>query len=245
MMKKLLISSFILMSISGCKTKNSSQVKNSDNVLSEMQKGTYIIYDKLLGSFTGAFGDNTLTLLISRAVNDSVLGSAMFGDFYKPFAGTIKREGSAIIFNAKEIGNDTNKGVFNFTMDGSNTNVIKGSWVPDNNTSGNTKSYILERKNFTYHPSAGEFKGSQKLLHTSDVENLLQNELEIMRNEIFARHGYCFNDKELRTYFEAQDWYIPNKYNVKNELSQIEKNNIALIMRYEKYSREHGDDFGR
>jgi len=32
-------------------------------------------------------------------------------------------------------------------------------------------------------------------------------DLKIMRNEIYARHGYVFKDTELRNYFEKQSWY--------------------------------------
>ena len=32
-------------------------------------------------------------------------------------------------------------------------------------------------------------------------------DLRIMRNEIYARHGYVFKDNELRNYFEKQSWY--------------------------------------
>lgn len=27
------------------------------------------------------------------------------------------------------------------------------------------------------------------------------------RNEIYARHGYIFNDAEIRAYFEKKPWY--------------------------------------
>ena len=69
--------------------------------------------------------------------------------------------------------------------------------------------------------------------------------MEAMRNEIFARHGYCFKKKNLRELFEDKDWYIPNTVDVKKDLTDIEKKNIALIKRFEKYAEEYGDDFGR
>ena len=73
----------------------------------------------------------------------------------------------------------------------------------------------------------------------------MKGELETMRNEIFARHGYCFKRKAQRELFEDKDWYIPNTVDVKKDLTEIEKKNIALIKRFEKYAEEYGDDFGR
>jgi YARHG domain len=73
----------------------------------------------------------------------------------------------------------------------------------------------------------------------------MKEDLEFMRNEIFARHGYCFQKKALRQQFENQEWYVPNTIDIKNRLTDIEKKNIALIKKYEKYAEEYGDDFGR
>jgi hypothetical protein len=97
--------------------------------------------------------------------------------------------------------------------------------------------YLQDVGNFT--------QGSKRLLKEEDVENLTAGDLEIMRNEIFARHGYCFKKKELREMFEDKDWYVPNTVDVKKDLTEIEKKNIALIKKYEKYAEQYGDDFGR
>ena len=88
-------------------------------------------------------------------------------------------------------------------------------------------------------------EGSKTLLKEEDVENLGKSALELMRNEIFARHGYCFKKKDLREQFEDKDWYIPNTVDIKKDLTEVEKKNIALIKKYEKYAEEYGDDFGR
>ena len=73
---------------------------------------------------------------------------------------------------------------------------ISGSWKPfKNNTT--PKSYTLLRRKFVYDPSVGAYpEASQRLLETAEVENLMKEDLSYMRNEIFARHGYCFQNKE-------------------------------------------------
>jgi YARHG domain len=83
------------------------------------------------------------------------------------------------------------------------------------------------------------------LLKAKDVENMMKEDLEFMRNEIFARHGFCFKKKNLRQQFEMQDWYVPNTTDIKGFLTDVEKKNIDLIKRYEKYADEYGDEYGR
>lgn len=66
-----------------------------------------------------------------------------------------------------------------------------------------------------------------------DLENKSSRELRIMRNYIFARHGYIFKSDDLRQYFRQYDWYTPISRNVTKELSKIERDNIKLIEAYE------------
>jgi hypothetical protein len=77
------------------------------------------------------------------------------------------------------------------------------------------------------------------------VENTDPGELRIMRNEIYARHGYCFRMKDMRQYFDAQDWYMPISIDVTAKLSNLEEKNAAMVKRSEKYGADHDDSFGR
>ena len=58
--------------------------------------------------------------------------------------------------------------------------------------------------------------------------------LKIMRNEIFARHGYKFKTKDMADYFGAKAWYKPQYDDVTSKLTPIETLNIALIQELEK-----------
>jgi len=54
--------------------------------------------------------------------------------------------------------------------------------------------------------------------------------LQIMRNEILARHGQKFAaDSEPAKHFSAQAWYKPQYDDVTSKLTEIERINIALI----------------
>ena len=69
-------------------------------------------------------------------------------------------------------------------------------------------------------------------LSEEDLCGMSKWELSIMRNEIYARHGYIFDNAEIRSYFEGKEWYTPITKNV--ALHEIEKYNVDLIKRYEQ-----------
>ncbi|MEP7237692.1 MAG: YARHG domain-containing protein [Ferruginibacter sp.] len=201
----------------------------------------------LLGSYVGPFGDNKITLLITRISGDSIEGRSVVGGNDRPYSGIVKLVNDKYTVSAKEPGDDKYDGVFNFTIDSKQPDVVTGNWAP--NVAGahlGPKDFSLQRKAFRYLMDVGEYpQASKRLLKEDDVNNLMKEDLETMRNEIFARHGYCFKKKNLRELFEDKDWYIPNTVDVKKDLTDIEKKNIALIKHFEKYAEEYGDDFGR
>lgn len=65
----------------------------------------------------------------------------------------------------------------------------------------------------------------------NDVAGLSPRELRIMRNEIYARHGYIFDSADLHNYFMEKRWYNPVTKDV--NLSAIEKYNVEFIKQYE------------
>lgn len=200
---------------------------------------------KILGSYVGAFGDNKITMLITKVDGKTVSGRTIVGGNDRPFDGELTFENAAYSVIAKEPGDHKDDGAFKFTIAQDKLAELKGTWKA-NDTKRPEKSYTLERRKFEYKPNVGSWpEASTRLLKAADVENLPKEELEFMRNEIFARHGYCFSKKNLRQQFENEDWYVPNTVDIKGFLTDIEKKNIALIKRYEKYAEEYGDEYGR
>ena len=61
-------------------------------------------------------------------------------------------------------------------------------------TQGNNVSYIVPECNSRY-------------LSESDLQNLSLWELYLARNEIYARHGRGFKNKDLQEYFGSRSWY--------------------------------------
>lgn len=68
------------------------------------------------------------------------------------------------------------------------------------------------------------------------VSGLFVEDLRVLRNEIYARHGRVFKDKELQKYFAAQPWYQPNPDFKDDMLSETEAKNLAIIAEVEKNS---------
>ena len=68
-------------------------------------------------------------------------------------------------------------------------------------------------------------------IEKSEIEDLSLEDLNRAYNEIFARHGHDFKNKELKEYFELCSWYTPiaNKSVTLEELNEIEKYNLDII----------------
>lgn len=103
----------------------------------------------------------------------------------------------------------------------------------------------ISREFATATPLIYKTNASTAKLSKSMVENLKKGDLTIIRNTIYARHGYSFKNRPLRVFFDAQDWYIPVHTDIKSDFTDLEKENIELLLRYEKNASEYYDRFGR
>lgn len=76
-----------------------------------------------------------------------------------------------------------------------------------------------------------------RYLSEEEVRSVETDKLRIARNEIFARHGYIFNDEELSQYFNSTSWYdgmvLADQFDMDVLLNDFEKKNIELIERIE------------
>ena len=66
----------------------------------------------------------------------------------------------------------------------------------------------------------------------------LSDEIKLVRNELFARKGYCFKDIVLFDYFTRQRWYTP-KYSSLDSiiLTNNEKTLVDTLLKYEKLNK--------
>ncbi len=84
--------------------------------------------------------------------------------------------------------------------------------------------------------SQQNFKGnysqaSERKLELEELEKLTTFGLRIMRNEIYARHGYIFKSFFMNEYFKVWigNGYNPLYTNVEDKFTELEKENIRLI----------------
>jgi len=90
-----------------------------------------------------------------------------------------------------------------------------------------------------------KLNGSAEELTEKQLKNLKKLDLEIIRNTIFARHGYSFKSKGVRQFFDQVEWYVPVTNSVEGVLTGVEQKNVALLKRFEKYAQDNYDTFGR
>ena len=98
------------------------------------------------------------------------------------------------------------------------------------------------KKNYSF----GEYTGkaniegkypeiSLKEMSSAELAKKSREELKIMRNEVYARYGMIFTKNgDMDKYFSKQEWYTPNTADVDKFLTQLEKDNIKLILEAEK-----------
>ena len=80
-------------------------------------------------------------------------------------------------------------------------------------------------------------QGSTKLLTRQFLSTLSKDDLRLLENEILARHGITFKDKEMQEYFNAQPWYKASDDYGLWEVTDIEDQNMRMLEMFEARSR--------
>lgn len=77
---------------------------------------------------------------------------------------------------------------------------------------------------------------ADRYLEISDIEGYSRDEIQMIINEIYAKHGREFHTQENIDYFTAQDWYEPvvgkSDEEIANEFNAYEKANVELLCKY-------------
>ena len=77
-------------------------------------------------------------------------------------------------------------------------------------------------------------KLSTEPLQDGVLGDMFAEDLKVLRNEVYARHGRIFKDPVLQKYFAAQPWYKPNPDFKDEQLNEIEAANLAKIKKAEE-----------
>jgi uncharacterized Zn finger protein (UPF0148 family) len=72
---------------------------------------------------------------------------------------------------------------------------------------------------------------NKKPLTKNDLKDLTKKQLQLARNEIFARHGYVFGEP-FKSYFKSKSWYKEDSSftGEPKQLSPLERHNIKTIL---------------
>lgn len=218
---------------------------------------------------------NKITISIDSLSGDILYGHSVVAGNERPFSGQFVVAGDSITVVASEPGDDRYDGVFSFAIrPGENTLI--GTWAANNKRLAvSSRQYQLDKKAFSYDPQlelseevgwsnlyekypkypdksesltedVSKFNASTYELKKEDVENMYQGDLEVMRNAIYARHGYSFKNRKMRFIFDHEvEWYMPVSTDIRDQLTVLEKKNIDLLKRYEQHAERYYDEFGR
>lgn len=220
--------------------------------------------------------DNKITISIDQFKGDSIFGHSIVAGNKRPFKGVFTRDDITIHADVYEPGDDRYDGRFIFDIKAPQYEIQGKWTAYNKKLAVTERKYTLESKEFTYqaeiklpeHLAEGSslyntydeetgeeemltadvlsFNPSTTLLKKEDIENMYQGDLEVLRNSIYARHGYSFKNRRMRYIFDHWvDWYMPVKTNILSDLTTLEKKNIDLLKRYENHAEKYYDSFGR
>ena len=108
----------------------------------------------------------------------------------------------------------------------------------------NTNKFILNG-GYVITNGTEKINASLEILTEKKLKNLKKSDLELVKNTIYARHGLIFKSVKMQRYFNDCDWYLPVSENINAELTPLEKTNMELLTRFEKYAKENYTYFGR
>jgi YARHG domain len=220
----------------------SPEQKRIDEAIEKIKSTTN---NDLIGYWVGMFGKNKINIALAEISDQQAIGYTVCAGNFRPITGKVtKRTDSTIELYLDEPGTDSYDGHFEMTIQ-MYEKILTGKWTPFQPTTS-AKTFQLAKTEYTYRTDTGTYpEASARLLNEDDVANLLEEELAMMRNEIYARHGYSFKEMAERRHFDAQSWYIPMGIDIRSNLTDIEVRNIDLIYQYEDYYQANYDDYGR
>lgn len=216
-----------------------------EDMMATMEVDNSVRNQQIYGHWVGEFGKNMINITISKINGSEIEGFSVCAGNFRKITGTLTDDGSNILdVRMDEPGDNKYDGSFEFTID-LNKNELNGNWTPFKPEGNSAKDYVLKKKEYKYDPSVGDYKASEELLTDDFLMDIDIWTLGYIRNEIYARHGYSFKNKEWRYEFEGKDWYVPVGIDIRDKLTKIEVKNIGLIYEYESYYDDYYDEYGR
>lgn len=191
---------------------------------------------QLASSWTGLYNDEQKISLFFQQKGDQLTGYSLLNGKQTKFKGSLQKSGSVYKVTLNELGQGATFGQFILDYK-NNATEIDAQWLPSSKTV-KPKFFNLKAQQCNYAKDEGNYpEASRKLLKDADLQVAL-GELQYMRNEIYARHGYAFQNKSWAATFADYDWYMPCFTNVDSRLTKIEKENVKRIKMVDTYAKD-------
>lgn len=84
------------------------------------------------------------------------------------------------------------------------------------------------------------FDSANQYITKSYLSTCTRDEITIILNEMYARHGYIFKDAELREYFNSQSWYVGYTTSMEEAASYFNKIETANLNTIYEYMKDMG-----
>ena len=81
------------------------------------------------------------------------------------------------------------------------------------------------------------FPSDSVYISEADLNGRSQDEVRLIMNEMYARHGYIFSSRSYQDYFSSKSWYVPvstSQAEAERKFNSIELANKNVISNYEK-----------
>lgn len=120
------------------------------------------------------------------------------------------------------------------------TEIVEVAEEPAHNERKRLDNFWVTRKWLPTEVSKNIKNGNLELLDAAlkdtELASLSKSELRILRNMIYAKHGYKFKSQDLLDFFLQFEWYKPRYSNVDAMLSKTDLKNVERIILYEQFS---------
>ncbi len=131
---------------------------------------------------------------------------------------------------------------FYFSASGQSVTVTEGGYSSIFTTDGD-RNWVVDATERSPDPSPAP-RGyipppATQDIPDSDLYPLSEEEVKLIRNEIYARHGYSFTMDKFRDYFGQKDWYFEDpSVNASTfgteQMNDYERSNVDVIKAYEE-----------
>ena len=161
-------------------------------------------------------GNNTLVIVLSVIIGVLLVG--VLAVFIM----------SHLVGNNEDANQSDNEYSVNYVRDASGDST--GTYYVPDSSMAYTPDFSAGSSDYVY-PSDTQYITERQL------DRLSRDEVRLILNEIYARHGYVFQTDVYRNYFMNKTWYYPRyseNSQVEGLFNAIEKANTETIVEYEK-----------